>query len=237
MTFTTRNVDLDDVSAGGHDEPQPGPYVLLEVNDTGVGMDAATAERIFEPFFTTKGLGTGAGLGLSAAHGIVRQSGGSISVHSEPDRGTTFSVLLPRVVAGVDETMLPVEPRSDSFGSETILVVDDDVVLRNLVRRILEEFGYCVIEAANGQEALRMIEEPAQRIDLVLTDVVMPELGGRELRDRLNFRRPDLKVLLMSGYSSDSIIDDGGQIGETTVLQKPFAPAELGRAVRRLLDA
>lgn len=237
LTFMTRNVDLEDVSAGRHDEPEPGPFVLLEVSDTGGGMDAATAERIFEPFFTTKGLGVGAGLGLSAAHGIVRQSGGSISVRSEPGRGTTFNVLLPRVVGGVDETTLPVEPRPDSFGGETILVVDDDGVLRNLVRRILEEFGYGVVEASNGHQALRMFDEPAERIDLVVTDIVMPELGGLELRDRLKSRRPDLKVLFMSGYSGDSLADGGEHIGETTVLQKPFAPTALGLAVRRLLDA
>ena len=200
-------------------------------------MDAATAERIFEPFFTTKGLGAGAGLGLSVAHGIVRQSGGSISVRSEPDRGATFGVLLPRVVAGVDESTIPVEPRPDDLAGETILVVDDDSVLRNLVRRILEELGYGVIEAGNGHEALQMFDEPARRIDLVLTDIVMPELGGRELRDRLRSRRADVKVLFTSGYGGDSIVDDDGQIAETPVLQKPFAPAALGRAVRRLLDA
>jgi CheY-like chemotaxis protein len=200
-------------------------------------MTRETVKRIFEPFFTTKEVGQGTGLGLSAVHGFVHQSGGGISVVSEVGVGTTFRVVFPRVAAPIVTTARAQPAEAPGRGSETILVVEDDALLRKLVRQILEDLGYTVFVAANGRVALREFQDNEEHIDLILTDVVMPELDGRELRDQLRAIRPDLRVLFMSGYNSDVIDAHGGQLDGSSLLLKPFTPDTLARAVRERLDA
>ena len=236
LTVRTHDVELDESDASHWTGLEPGSYIQLAVEDTGVGMTGETVRRIFEPYFSTNELSRGTGLGLSAAHGFVRQSGGGISVVSELGVGTTFRVVLPRVAAPSGTTTDRGRAEAPRRGSETILVVEDDAQLRKLVRQILEDLGYTVFVAANGRVALQEFQDVAGRIDLVLTDVVMPELDGRELRDTLRSIRPDLRVLFMSGYNSDVIVAHGGQLGGSSLLLKPFTPAALCRAVRERLD-
>ncbi len=216
----------------------PGRYVVLAVTDTGHGMDAATRAQIFEPFFTTKEVGKGTGLGLATVYGIVKQSGGYIDVESEPGRGASFRVYLPRVeeAVAVPEAARPSGARQR--GSETILLVEDDESLRTLAREILTVQGYTVLEAAAPRDALRIQETHPGRIDLLLTDVVMPEMNGRQLADRLTVARPDLAVLFMSGYTG-AALGGRGEIAEFSgqLLQKPFTPDGLNRRVREVLDA
>ena len=207
LIIETRNVDLDQAHAA-RVGAKPGPYVMLAVTDNGIGMDRATQARIFEPFFTTKEVGKGTGLGLATVFGIVQQSGGSISVDSEPGRGTTFSVYLPRTVETGEserENRYPVLGALE--GSETILLVEDEEQVRTLVRAILQRFGYHVIEAQTGGDALLMSEKHAGTIDLLLTDVIMPHISGPQLAQRLG--RLVRKVLYMSGYTEDSMVRQG----------------------------
>jgi two-component system cell cycle sensor histidine kinase/response regulator CckA len=201
-----------------------------------VGMDIATQARIFDPFFTTKETGAGSGLGLSSVYGIVEQSGGHITVESAPGRGSTFTIYLPRhnetniaVTGAVDRRSLPV-------GSETILLVEDETSVRTSARRLLERHGYTVVEARHGVEALRLAEEPGRYFDLVVTDVVMPEMGGRELVERLRARQPSLKVLFMSGYTERAISADGTMPPGTAFVEKPFTVDQLIRRLRKALD-
>jgi two-component system cell cycle sensor histidine kinase/response regulator CckA len=214
-----------------------GDYILLEVTDTGCGMDEATKSRIFEPFFTTKGLGKGTGLGLSTVYGIVQQSGGSISVSSVPDRGTSFCIMFP-LTDGV-ETSQPKEDDvgTDDVGSETILLVEDEDAVRELAQRVLLSRGYKVLAAQHGADALQIASVPNQRIDLVLTDVVMPGMNGRELVDALRSSAPEVRVLYMSGYTDDDIVRRGLLAANVSFLQKPFTGKSLGRRVRSVLDA
>jgi CheY-like chemotaxis protein len=210
---------------------------MLAVSDTGHGMDAATQARVFEPFFTTKEKGKGTGLGLATVYGIVKQSGGSIWVYSEPGHGATFKVYLP----AVDEPVRvrgsePVEAAVPQ-GSETVLVVEDEEVLREIVREALQASGYKVLEARHGAEALRICESHAPLIDLVLTDAVMPGIGGRELGERITSIRPEVRVLYMSGYTDDTIVRHGVLTAEVAFLQKPFTLDALARKVRAVLDA
>jgi two-component system cell cycle sensor histidine kinase/response regulator CckA len=211
-----------------------GSYVVMAVADTGAGMDAATRERAFEPFFTTKDSGSGSGMGLATVHGAVKQSGGEILLYSEAGRGTTFRIYLPRVDDPVAASEAPDQiplPR----GSETILLVEDEASVRDFARRSLEGLGYTVIEASNGAEALARAEHHGDSIDLLLTDVVMPGMSGRKLVKRLRASRPDLRVVMMSGFAAqqaDGAALDAGAV----VLNKPFARESLGRAVRRALD-
>ena len=236
LTVETQNVYLDADYAGRHIAVESGPYVLLAVSDTGLGMNNETKARIFEPFFTTKEHGKGTGLGLSTVYGIVKQSGGSIWVYSELEEGTTFKVYLPRVDEVTPEYMRPGARSQSTQGSETILLAEDDELVRNLARDILEWSGYTVLEAPNGGAALLLCEQHEGEIDLLLTDVVMPELSGRQLAERLEKIRPRMKAVYMSGYTADTVLRRGALEDEAKFIQKPFTPDALLHKVREALE-
>jgi CheY-like chemotaxis protein len=235
LTLDTANVMLDQDFADQHVSVKPGRYVRISVSDTGEGMSEETRNHVFEPFFTTKELGKGTGLGLSVVYGIVKQSGGSIWVSSEPGRGATFQVYLPRVEAPPDRA----GGRSrmvESTGGEVVLLAEDEDAVRLAAQRILQAAGYEVLPAANGQEALGLCNDPGVRIDLLLTDVIMPEMSGRELAERVLEIRPTLKVLFTSGYTDDAIVHNGVLDPEARFIGKPFSVADLTRKVREVLD-
>jgi two-component system, cell cycle sensor histidine kinase and response regulator CckA len=235
LTIETSNVELDESYAERHVAVVPGRYVLLSVSDTGCGMDVETQSRVFEPFFTTKERGKGTGLGLSTAYGIVKQSGGNIWVYSEPGQGTAFKVYLPRVSApAVEAARTPVSEAPT--GSETVLVVEDEDAVRRLTERILRTAGYRVLAASNGGEALLLCEKHGDAIDLLLTDVVMPQMGGRDLSERLAKLSPGLRVLFTSGYTDEAIVHHGALDHGTNFIGKPFSAAALTRKVREVLD-
>ncbi len=238
LTLRTANADLDADFVRLHPGARPGPFVTLEVSDTGEGMDADVRAHLFEPFFTTKGVGKGTGLGLATVYGIVKQSDGYIDVESEPGQGARFTIYLPRVPAP-DAPRLPV--MSDgapgtSVGARTILVVEDEEAVRSLVCDMLSMHGYDVLEAAHGLEALETFERRAGPIDLVVTDVVMPQMGGRQLADRLAAMRPGTRVLFVSGYPADAVSAEGVSVPGTAFLQKPFTAGALLGEVKRLLE-
>jgi len=237
LTIETENVELGEEYGSKHLDVASGKYVLLAVSDTGEGMTEEVRRRIFEPFFTTKEKGKGTGLGLSTVYGIVKQSGGNIWVYSELGKGTTFKVYLPQVAAQIPEPAEKVVEVAPRGGSETILLVEDEEVVRGLARRILEQAGYSVVEASKGDEALRFCEERAAEVDLLLTDVVMPEMSGKELADRLKSQNPELKMMFMSGYTDESIVHHGVLDSSVEFIQKPFTPASLIRKVRDVLDS
>jgi signal transduction histidine kinase/CheY-like chemotaxis protein len=234
VTIETSNVDLDETYARTHMEVPPGPYVMLAVTDTGIGMDRDTQTRIFEPFFTTKEPGKGTGLGLATVYGIVKQSGGHLSVYSEQGRGTTFKVYLQRVDEPV-ATLLPVDGGETPRGSETILLVEDEEGVRDLAREILEAGGYRVLVARHPTEALPIVTSHDETIHLMVTDVVMPTMSGPELAERIRGLRPDLQVLYMSGYADNAIVQHGVLEAGLAFLQKPFTPDALVRKVRDAL--
>jgi two-component system, cell cycle sensor histidine kinase and response regulator CckA len=236
LTIETRNVYLDAAYARSHLSVRPGQYVMLAVSDTGHGMDAATQERIFEPFFTTKEVGKGTGLGLSMVYGILKQSGGNIWVYSEPGHGTTFKVYVPVVEEDVSAEPEASAPKTQK-GTETILLVEDEEIVRNLLRDILEMEGYEVIVAENGQDALQACARQREQIHLLMTDVVMPGMSGRELVAQLTGQCAGLKVLYMSGYTDDAIVRHGVLDEGVAFLQKPFTPDAATRKVREVLDA
>jgi PAS domain S-box-containing protein len=235
LTIETANVTLDESYVSRHITVKPGQYTLLAVSDNGFGMDEATQARLFEPFFTTKGSGRGTGLGLSTVFGIVKQSGGSVDVYSVPGRGTSVKIYLPRInhpVTADSETLSKAVAR----GSETILVVEDDEMVRNLVRETLQREGYKVLDAADSVEARRASEKHKTAIHLLITDVVMPKVSGRDLAVELCRRRPEMKVLYMSGYTDSAIVNSGILQREVAFLQKPFTPALLAERVREVLE-
>jgi CheY-like chemotaxis protein len=231
--------DCVQVEAAPPDRPEalpPGPYAVLRVVDTGVGMDAATQARIFEPFFTTKEPGKGTGLGLSMVHGVVRQHGGAIQVRSVVGGGTTFEIYLPQVASPAEPARVEDAAGHETPGRETILLVEDEDDVRALAREVMERQGYRVLEASDGLQALRRYQSEGDRIDLVLSDVVMPRMSGRELVDRVRAIRPDMRVLYMSGYTEDAIVRHGVRDASTVLLGKPFAPADLLAKIREVLD-
>ena len=236
LTVETSNVFLENEYASLHIGVNPGPYVLIAISDNGSGMNEETKSHIFEPFFTTKEPGKGTGLGLSTVYGIVKQSGGSIWVYSEPDKGTTFKVYLPRVDQTAEEIKRTTSTSELPRGTETILLAEDEEVVRNLVRSVLEKLGYTILEAANGGAGLLICERHPGTIHLLLTDVVMPEMSGRELADRLNNVRPEMKILYMSGYTEKAINHHGVLDEKVNFIHKPFSPAALAMKVREVLD-
>jgi signal transduction histidine kinase/ActR/RegA family two-component response regulator len=236
LTIETSNVELDAEGAARHAGMSPGEYVLLVVSDTGHGMEPEVLEHVFEPFFTTKEKGKGTGLGLSTCYGIVKQSGGWIWASSEPGRGARFEIYLPRM-RGPAEAFAPALPAELRGGSETILLVEDDPKVREVALRALRERGYRVLEAGTGWEALRAAESPGEAIALLLADVVMPHMGGRELVERVKSLRPDIRVLYTSGYAEQAIVHQGMLDPGVAFLPKPFDPTSLARKVREVLDA
>jgi nitrogen-specific signal transduction histidine kinase/ActR/RegA family two-component response regulator len=237
LTITTDNVNLDEETIRrDHLDAKPGPHVRLLVSDTGVGIDADTLGHIYEPFFTTKPKGKGTGLGLSTVYGIVKQSGGCIHVNSSPGQGTTFSLYLPRVEDVIDPTGEEGKQGSTFTGSETILVAEDEQGVRALVSHTLRQHGYTVLEASHGLEALVISERHTKAIHLLLTDVVMPQLNGRELAERLLAKLPELQVLYMSGYTDDAVLRRGLIAPDTNFLHKPFTTSALASRVRQLLN-
>ena len=235
LTIRTENVELDDDYARTHSEVRAGAYVQLAVTDTGVGMDQETLTRLFEPFFTTKELGKGTGLGLATVFGIVKQSAGHISVRSEPGQGTTFKIFFPRIFDAaemLEEDGIAAEPAN---GHETILLVEDDDQVRTVAAETLRRQGFVVLMASNGGEALLICEQHPARIDLLLTDLVLPRMSGRQLAERLAPLRPAMSVMFMSGYTDDVVLQHGLQSSAVTFLQKPITPASLIKKVRQVL--
>jgi PAS domain S-box-containing protein len=236
LTLTTANVVLDETYTRGQREVAPGRYVRISVTDTGCGMDESTRARLFEPFFTTKEIGKGTGLGLATVYGILKQSGGHIDFASEVGRGTTFNIYLPACETGLSDPGATAPDPLTSPSRETILLVEDDAGVRFLVRDVLAKTGYTILEARNGPEAIRLCQDFGGAIDLVLSDVVMPEMSGPELREHLGQLRPQLRFLYMSAYTDDVLVLEGVAGNETAFLQKPFSTQLLARKVREVLD-
>jgi hypothetical protein len=229
LVIEVASVDLEEGASSKNIGLPPGPYVMMAMSDTGIGMDAETRSRLFEPFFTSKGPGAGSGLGLATVYGIVKQSEGAITVYSQSGCGSIFEIYLPRV----KEPPAAAAPRPSAKGSETILLVDDEDGVRKLVHAVLKSNGYDVLEASNGNLALAAYEKNAHKIDMVLTDVVMPQMTGFELGAQLSGRAPGLKILYMSGFRDNT---SGGEAGEKAFLHKPFTPDVLLAKVREILD-
>jgi nitrogen-specific signal transduction histidine kinase len=236
LTIETANVDLDDAYARNHVAVTPGRFVMISVSDTGVGMTPEVRDRVFEPFFTTKEKSRGTGLGCSTVYGIVKQSGGNIWVYSEPGKGTTFKIYLPRVDEPLEKLGERVEVKEIPRGTETILIVEDEEEVRKLAVRILERQGYKVLEASQGLDAFIIAEKYEDLIHLLVTDVVMPKISGRELADRIAEIRPEIKVLYMSGYTDNAIVHHGVLREGIKFIQKPFTVEGLARKVREVLD-
>jgi len=237
LVIETRNLTLDSAFANQHFETHEGEYVLLAVTDTGIGMDAATQSHIFEPFFTTKSKGKGTGLGLATIYGIVKQSHGSISVYSEPGQGTSFKIYFPRVGKSASNQLTTDGRVTKLQGTETILLAEDEDMLRGLAVRVLAKNGYQIVPARNGAEAIEQLETYAGPIHLLVTDVIMPKASGREVAEHAAQKFPAMKVLYISGYTDDAVVLNGVLAANVAFLQKPFSPDTLVRKVRQVLDS
>ncbi len=236
LTIKTATADFDEDDEEKNPEMGAGSYVMIRMEDTGCGMDGETMEHIFEPFFTTKDVGKGTGLGLSTVYGIIKQSGGYIYAESTIGRGTSFTIYLPRIEPEEKGSVLSTAEDSSVFGSETVLLVEDEAAVRNMIGTVLREYGYRVFEAENGNEALRIYDKEKKTIDLIITDVVMPGMSGREVIQKIERGRSGVRVLYISGYSDDSVVRHGIQEDGVHFLQKPFTPSELSSKVRQILD-
>jgi two-component system, cell cycle sensor histidine kinase and response regulator CckA len=240
LTIETLDVDLPEDYAYHHIglNIPPGQYVMLIVSDTGHGMTPEIKARLFEPFFTTKPATQNTGLGLATVYGIVAQSGGYIWVDSEPEKGAAFNICFPRVEYEEDATKEPARPAGSALGNEKILLVEDEDAVRSVASRVLQNQGYTVLQARNGEEALKLLEDPNAAFDLILTDVVMPDMGGHALASQLRVRWPEVKLIYMSGYAEGDKLEPGPvEEVEGSFLQKPFSTEELIRKVRDVLDA
>ncbi len=236
ITIETRNVTLDAESARPYKDLSPGEYVMLAIRDTGEGMEEEIRAHIFEPFFTTKEQGKGTGLGLATVYGIVKQAGGHIDLSSEPGRGTTFQIYLPCTLEAISVESAPPLPTAPLDGSETILLVEDEAAVRALSVQTLRRRGYTVLEAMNGEEALRVVQGREKEIVLLVTDMIMPQMNGKELAQRLLALHPHLKVLYASGYTENTIMHEGVLEPGVDFLAKPFTPTQLAGKVREILD-
>ena len=237
ITIQLMTATLDEEYTHQQQDISPGEYVLLMVTDSGTGMTDEVKAHVFEPFFTTKPLGQGTGLGLATCYGIIKQSGGLIVVQSELGRGTTFKIYLPRVAATTDEPPKPKEFGSLPTGNEIVLLVEDEVAVRGLANLVLRDLGYQILMASNGEEALQLVAAHPQEIDLLLTDLVMPQMGGRELAERVCALEPRIKVLYTSGYTGDATVQEGLLNQTRAFLQKPYGPAALAGKIREVLDS
>jgi len=235
LIIETKNVTLDESYVESHPDARTGNYVMLGVVDNGEGMDQTTRERIFEPFFTTKEFGKGTGLGLAMVYGIIKQHGGMIYVYSELGLGTSFKIYLPAVEHPA-EPLSATRQEAPIGGTETILLAEDEKAVRELVVAVLTGLGYRVMTANNGEEAVALFEEHESEIDLILSDTIMPKLGGKELFETVHRRKPNLKFVFMSGYNLDTVGEGGLPVNDVDFLQKPFSPVVLGRKIREVLD-
>jgi len=236
LTLETSNMNLDEEYARRHISVKPGPYVMMAVTDTGCGMDAVTRSHLFEPFFTTKEKGKGTGLGLSTVYGIIKQSGGNIWAYSEVGRGSAFKVYLPRAEGAVKSYKPKEIAPAVAKGTETILLVEDEDAVRTMISRVLQGSGYTVLEACQGKEAIEVCRKHRGPIHLMVTDVIMPQMSGRELAERLATVRPKMRVLFMSGYPDKAIVHHGVLDPGTAFLQKPFTLTALENKVREVLE-
>jgi two-component system cell cycle sensor histidine kinase/response regulator CckA len=236
LTLETADIEFDSTYAAEHYPAPPGSYAMLAVSDTGTGMDPETQAHLFEPFFTTKEKGKGTGLGLATVYGIVKQSGGFIWVYSELGLGSSFKIYLPRVEAPAEPARGVQAAAPVARGTETVLLAEDEAPVRAVARQTLERYGYRVLEAASAEAALDVADRYSGPIHLLLTDVIMPGLSGRDLAVRLMTRRPDVRVIYMSGYTDDAITRHGVLEPGFVFVQKPFTPDALARTVRDVLD-
>jgi two-component system cell cycle sensor histidine kinase/response regulator CckA len=236
VTLETQNVELDEAYAREHVSVERGPYVMLSVSDTGTGMNEETKAHLFEPFFTTKEQGKGTGLGLATVYGIVRQAGGHVWVYTELGKGTSFKVYLPRVKRDGSSHPSLVQVATRRGGTETVLLVEDEESIRRLAAEVLRESGYTVLEAPLPSAAIAIAEREKGPIDVLVTDIVMPEMSGPELAEAIKGRHPAIRPLFMSGYSSDAVFNRQLLDPGTAFLEKPFRPADLTRKLREVLE-